>query len=101
MMAKEWKERLESLEYSVESLMDDKEMRSGSSSVVISILQLIVDCETPPEAGERSGNQQTWPMLQASRCTIVWRGGWWEAGDNNDNKDTFCEGIDDTLLLSL
>ena len=31
MMAKEWKDRLESLEYSVESLIDDKEMRSGSS----------------------------------------------------------------------
>ena len=31
MMAKEWKDRLELLEYSVESLMDDKEMRSGLS----------------------------------------------------------------------
>ena len=41
MMAKEWKERLESLEYSVESLMDDKEMRSGLS-VEISISA--VDC---------------------------------------------------------
>ena len=42
MIAKEWKERFESLEHSVETLMDDKEMRSGSS-VVISIL-LVVGC---------------------------------------------------------
>ena len=106
MMAKEWKEMLESLEYSVESLMDDKEMRSGSSiktSIFASGL-LIVDCRlTPRGPGQRSGKQQTWPMLQASQCTIVWRGGWWEAGDSNDNKDNKDNLVEtiDGLLLSL
>ena len=44
MMAKEWKERLELLECSVESLMDDEEMRSGSLIRLVLISISAVDC---------------------------------------------------------
>ena len=74
MMAKVQNKRLELLEWSVESLMDDEEMRSGSSigSVLISIflcwLQWIVDWK-PSEADQRSGNHQ-----KPGQYSVLWKG---------------------------
>ena len=100
MMAKVQNKRLELLEWSVESLMDDEEMRSGSSigSVLISIflcwLQWIIDWK-PPEADQRSGNHQ-----KPGQCSVLWKGRWGaEAGKSNNNKDTFCWSVINGLLM--